>query len=68
MTRPARIQLPAKLHGYGVRWDPVARCYRVRNESAGEWLLDNSGVLAGFSSFSAAEAAWRAFEPRRKAA
>ncbi|MFB7473566.1 hypothetical protein ACFVFS_16550 [Kitasatospora sp. NPDC057692] len=63
--RPARIQPPTKLHGYGVRWDPSARCYRVRNETSGEWLHDNSGLLAGFSSFTAAESAYRAFEPRR---
>ncbi|WP_256463554.1 hypothetical protein [Kitasatospora sp. RG8] len=39
----------------------------MRNERTGEWLLDASGRLAGFSSFSAAEAAYRAFEPRRRA-
>ncbi|AUY52769.1 hypothetical protein [Streptomyces sp. CB01881] len=62
-----RTQPTTKLHGYGVRWDPAARAYRVRNEMTGEWLLDSSGRLAGFSSFSAAEAAYRAFEPRRRA-
>ncbi|MEV6978071.1 hypothetical protein [Kitasatospora sp. NPDC093806] len=67
--RPARIQQPTtKLHGYGVRWDPGARCYRVRNETTGEWLRDASGRLTGISSFTAAESAWRAFEPRRRAA
>ncbi|WP_380284641.1 hypothetical protein [Kitasatospora purpeofusca] len=37
----------------------------MRNETSGEWLLDNAGLLAGFSSFTVAESAYRAFEPRR---
>ncbi|MGW2254582.1 hypothetical protein ACWCXH_30980 [Kitasatospora sp. NPDC001660] len=54
---------PAKSHGYGVRWDPHARRYRVRNEITGEWLRSgSSGELASFTSFHAAFSAWRQFE------
>ncbi|MFE2721162.1 hypothetical protein [Kitasatospora sp. NPDC059327] len=65
--RPARVPT-AKLQGYGVRWDPGARCYRVRNELTGEWLRDSAGALAGFGSFSAADSAWHVFEPHRRVA
>ncbi|MQS16767.1 hypothetical protein F7Q99_32415 [Streptomyces kaniharaensis] len=59
----AHAQLPAgRLHGYGVRWDSDARCYRVRNEITGEWLHTSPGELASFSSFCAAFSAWRGFE------
>ncbi|MFJ2188877.1 hypothetical protein ACIOJE_13115 [Kitasatospora sp. NPDC087861] len=61
----AQAQIP-QLHGYGVRWDPEGRCYRVRNETTGEWLHQSSGELSGFSSFSAAYSAWRGFEARRR--
>ncbi|MDH6705919.1 hypothetical protein P3T27_002641 [Kitasatospora sp. MAA19] len=59
------VQVP-RLHGYGVRWDPEGRCYRVRNESAGEWLRQDSGELKGFVSFSDAYSAWRAFEVHKR--
>ncbi|MER8102822.1 hypothetical protein [Kitasatospora sp. NPDC094016] len=60
------VQVP-RLHGYGVRWDSEGRCYRVRNETTGEWLRSGtSGALASFSSFSAAFSAWRGFEVRRQ--
>ncbi|MEV7783728.1 hypothetical protein [Kitasatospora sp. NPDC088351] len=54
------------MHGYGIRWDPAVRLYRVRNEITGEWLRDSSGSLSGFSSFSVAEKAWRGFESHRE--
>ncbi|MER7845751.1 hypothetical protein ABTZ03_17595 [Kitasatospora sp. NPDC096077] len=58
----AHAQVP-RLHGYGVLWDTGARCYRVRNETTGEWLLDAaSGERARYSSFNAAFTAWRCFE------
>ncbi|MEU9074024.1 hypothetical protein ACFYUY_24385 [Kitasatospora sp. NPDC004745] len=60
----AHDQAP-ELHGYGVRWDPEGRCYRVRNERVGEWLRQPSGELSGFTSFDAAFSAWRQFEPPR---
>ncbi|MFF2041131.1 hypothetical protein ACFVVX_11925 [Kitasatospora sp. NPDC058170] len=63
----ARVPTP-KLHGYGVRWDPGARLYRVRNERTGQWLHESCGALAGFSTYGAADAAWRRFEPRPSAA
>ncbi|MEE1784139.1 hypothetical protein PUR71_14710 [Streptomyces sp. SP17BM10] len=57
----------SRLHGYGVRWDPEARCYRVRNEVTGEWLRSgSSGELASFTSFCAAFSAWRVFEVHRR--
>ncbi|MBV6702111.1 hypothetical protein KV557_34255 [Kitasatospora aureofaciens] len=58
-------QVP-ELHGYGVRWDTDARCYRVRNEVTGEWLRSSSGELASFSSFCDAFSAWRGFEVHRR--
>ncbi|MFD0275044.1 hypothetical protein ACFVHB_14250 [Kitasatospora sp. NPDC127111] len=64
----ARVHPPTTLHGYGLRWDPAARVYRVRNELTGEWLRDPSGELAGFPTLSAAASAWRTFESRRRAA
>ncbi|MFJ7275628.1 hypothetical protein [Kitasatospora sp. NPDC098663] len=57
---------PAKLHGYGVRWDTGARCYRVRNELTGEWLRQPDGELGGFGSFSEAWSAWRVFEVHKR--
>ncbi|WP_395298066.1 hypothetical protein ACF9IK_34925 [Kitasatospora hibisci] len=53
------------LPGYGIRWDRAAGLYRVRNEHTGVWLRDDSGALQGFSSFTAADRAWRSFEPAR---
>ncbi|MEV7779879.1 hypothetical protein [Kitasatospora sp. NPDC088351] len=62
-----RVRVQAtRLHGYGIRWDPAARLYRVRNEITGEWLRDGDGSLCGFSSFSVAEKAWRGFESHRE--
>ncbi|MFI5645244.1 hypothetical protein [Kitasatospora sp. NPDC051705] len=58
-------QVP-ELHGYGVRWDPEERCYRVRNEMTGEWLCQDSGGLKGFSSFTDAWSAWRVFEMHKR--
>ncbi|MEE1781742.1 hypothetical protein PUR71_02165 [Streptomyces sp. SP17BM10] len=56
-----------ELPGYGVRWDPDARCYRVRNEVTGEWLRSHStGELASFRSFCAAFSAWRVFEVHKR--
>ncbi|MFJ2188846.1 hypothetical protein ACIOJE_12955 [Kitasatospora sp. NPDC087861] len=58
-------QVP-RLHGYGVRWDAEARCYRVRNEVTREWLSQPTGEPKGFSSFSVAYSAWRAFEVHKR--
>ncbi|MFJ2775249.1 hypothetical protein [Kitasatospora sp. NPDC087315] len=67
VARPPALGEPTtKLHGYGIRWDPAVRLYRVRNEITGEWLRDSSGSLSGFSSFSVAEKAWRGFESHRE--
>ncbi|AUY47681.1 hypothetical protein [Streptomyces sp. CB01881] len=66
--RSARPDASTRLHGYGIRWDQAARLYRVRNEFTGAWLRDNSGALLGFSSFTAADRAWRSFEPHRRVA
>ncbi|MER7583897.1 hypothetical protein [Kitasatospora sp. NPDC097691] len=57
----AHDQVP-RLHGYGVRFDPGAQCYRVRNEITGEWLCRDSGELASFTFFGDAYSAWRLFE------
>ncbi|MFJ2864408.1 hypothetical protein [Kitasatospora sp. NPDC087314] len=59
------VQVP-RLHGYGVRWDPEGRCYRVRNETTGEWLCQPAGERSGFASFGAAFSAWRAFEVHKR--
>ncbi|MFJ9458396.1 hypothetical protein ACIRST_25320 [Kitasatospora sp. NPDC101447] len=54
---------PARLHGYGVRFDPDVQRYRVRNEITGEWLrCDVTGELASFTFFGDAYTAWRQFE------
>ncbi|WP_406204289.1 hypothetical protein OH807_28510 [Kitasatospora sp. NBC_01560] len=66
--RPVRIDPVAKLPGYGVRWDAAERLYRVCDEVSGEWLCEASGELAGFSSFFAAESAYRAFGAHRRVA
>ncbi|MFI8461145.1 hypothetical protein [Kitasatospora sp. NPDC085464] len=55
-------QVP-RSHGYGVRFDPDAQRYRVRNEITGEWLRsDATGELASFTFFGDAYTAWRLFE------
>ncbi|MFF2078001.1 hypothetical protein ACFVXG_24990 [Kitasatospora sp. NPDC058162] len=56
----------SRLHGYGVRWDTEARCYRVRNECTGAWLCKPNGERSGFSSFTEAFSAWRLFEVHRR--
>ncbi|MER7757584.1 hypothetical protein [Kitasatospora sp. NPDC097643] len=61
----ANDQVP-RLHGYGVRFDPAARLYRVRNEITGEWLRQDCGELTGFGSFSDAYSAWRVFEVHKR--
>ncbi|MFJ3220619.1 hypothetical protein ACIPLC_32440 [Kitasatospora sp. NPDC086801] len=61
----AHDQVP-RLHGYGVRWDPEARCYRVRNEVTREWLRQPDGELSGFGSFSDAWSTWRVFEVHKR--
>ncbi|MBV6696041.1 hypothetical protein [Kitasatospora aureofaciens] len=50
---------PAATHGYGIRWDPAARCYRVRDEPAGTWLRDGDGAIRAFVRFDAANSEWR---------
>ncbi|MFE5587915.1 hypothetical protein [Kitasatospora sp. NPDC056531] len=56
-----------RLHGYGVRWDTEARCYRVRNEMTGEWLRSAAGgELASFTFFSDAWSAWKVFEVHKR--
>lgn len=55
-----------RLHGYGVRWDPDADRYRVRNETTGEWLRRPGGQLAAFVFFGDAYSAWRSFEVRKR--
>ncbi|MFJ2810280.1 hypothetical protein [Kitasatospora sp. NPDC087271] len=57
---------PAKLHGYGVRWDTETRLYRVRHELTGDWLRQPDGELGGFGSFSEAWSAWRVFEVHKR--
>ncbi|MER7754453.1 hypothetical protein [Kitasatospora sp. NPDC097643] len=57
---------PRRLHGYGVRWDPEGRCYRVRNETTGQWQHGADGELASYTSFTVAFDAWRVFEPPRR--
>ncbi|MGW6915212.1 hypothetical protein ACWGB8_15560 [Kitasatospora sp. NPDC054939] len=64
MTLPDRRQHRRRLPGYGVRWDADARLLRVCNELTGEWLRDPDGGLAGFTSFTKADIAWRSFQPR----
>ncbi|MGW4891811.1 hypothetical protein ACWEQL_06030 [Kitasatospora sp. NPDC004240] len=63
-TPPRDDDPPTHTHGYGVRFEPAARLYRVRNELTGEWKRDADGVLCGWTSFLKADAAWRAFQPR----
>ncbi|MGW3043717.1 hypothetical protein ACWC9T_27565 [Kitasatospora sp. NPDC001159] len=61
------VTLTAKFHGYGVRWDTGAQCYRVRNEMAGERLRSTAtGELAAFSSFDAAWGAWKVVEVHKR--
>ena len=52
-----------EMHGYGVRWDPKDRCWRVRNEQTGEWLLDDNGERRSWSDFTTADIAHRQFQP-----
>ncbi|MER7765730.1 hypothetical protein [Kitasatospora sp. NPDC096140] len=59
-------KVPRRLHGYGVRFDPDAQCYRVRNEISGEWLRQPTGELTGFTFFSDAYSAWRLFEVHKR--
>ncbi|WP_030244673.1 hypothetical protein [Streptomyces sp. NRRL S-350] len=55
-----------RLHGYGVRFDPEARRYRVRNETTGEWLRQPTGEPQEFTFFSDAYNAWRLFEVHKR--
>ncbi|MGW6913874.1 hypothetical protein ACWGB8_08645 [Kitasatospora sp. NPDC054939] len=55
---------PTTSYGYGVRFDPGAGVYRVRNELTGEWKREPDGSLAGWTSFLRADSAWRSFQPR----
>jgi hypothetical protein len=53
----------ATMHGYGVRWDRGANCWRVLNETTRMWMRDKRGDVAGWSDFAEALAAHRQFEP-----
>jgi hypothetical protein len=53
----------ATMPGYGVRWDPAERCWRVLNETTHMWMRDKRGDVAGFRDFAEADAAHRRFEP-----
>ncbi|MFD7578691.1 hypothetical protein [Kitasatospora sp. NPDC059803] len=59
LSRQAVRELdPAATHGYGIRWDPAARCYHVRDEQGGEWLRDGDGTIRAFVRFEAANGEW----------
>ncbi|MFE4977136.1 hypothetical protein ACFRAR_34140 [Kitasatospora sp. NPDC056651] len=55
-----------RLYGYGVRFDPEADRYRVRNELTGEFLRRPDGELAFFTFFGDAYSAWRQFEVHKR--
>ncbi|MGW6915813.1 hypothetical protein ACWGB8_18660 [Kitasatospora sp. NPDC054939] len=63
MSTDEREPVPTVSYGYGVRFDPGAQCFRVRNELTGEWKREPDGTLSGWTSFLKADAAWRSFQP-----
>ncbi len=62
----AHDQVPHSPHGYGVRFDPKAQRYRVRNEITGDWLREPTGELKEFTFFGDAYSAWKVFEVHKR--